>query len=347
MGVPGSPAHPRLLHFVGTLPQFASATAALTWQRDTIAGRTRSWFGGETGDRSQWFVPVITRLKESEKVRTVRSGSWTDYDDVDRLALRRGRLDPDDIPLRIADDFREERDSLLRLLGTTGSRPLQVGIPGFLDMALFVFGPLGVVRHARTFRRALSSEIDAIQNEFPGEALFQLEVPVALIAVASAPRPLRPLVARIMARLVLAQVRAAPTGARFGVHLCLGDLGHRAIRQLDDAGALVALTAALVRQWPRHTTVDFVHLPFSGGEEPPTTHPDFYRPLQNLQPVGVPIIAGIAHETQSLREQQEVLAIIESRLGRPVDIATSCGLGRRSTEAAEAATRRMRELADS
>lgn len=312
-----------------------------------MAGRTRSWFGGETGDRSQWFVDVITRLKASEKIRTTREGSWTGYDDVERLALRRGRrLRPEDIPLRIARALRDERAALLAILGEHDSKPLQVGIPGFLDMALFTFGPLGVAPRARTFRRALSAEIDAIQTEFPGEALFQLEVPVALIAVASAPKPLRPLVARVMARLVLAQVRAAPPGSRFGVHLCLGDLGHDALRQLDDTGALVALTAALVRQWPRHTTLEFVHLPFSGGAHAPTVDPDFYARLHELRGIGVPIVAGIAHEEQSIAAQRQVLAIVERQLGGTVDIATSCGLGRRSTAAAEAAVDRMRELAD-
>lgn len=346
--MPDSPARPRLLHFVGTLPQFPSPTAALRWQRDSLAERTRAWFGGETGARSQWFVPVIKRLQASAKVRTVRHGSWTDYDDVDRLALRRGhRLRPDDIPLGIADHFREEREALRDVLGERTSKPLQVGIPGYLDMALFTFGPRGVLRHARTFRRALSGQVDAIQGAFPGEAVFQLEVPLALIAVASAPRPLRPWVARVMAHLVLAQVRAAPSGTRFGVHLCLGDLGHHALRQLDDAGALVDLATALVRRWPRHAALEFVHLPFSGGTQPPATDPGFYEPLRRLRTSGVPVVAGIAHEEQSLAEQRTVLAMVEARLGHPVDVATSCGLGRRPAPAAEAVVRRMVELADS
>jgi hypothetical protein len=42
--------------------------------------------------------------------------------------------------------------------------------------------------------------------------------------------------------------------------------------------------------------------------------------------------------------QRELRALIESATGRSVDIAASCGLGRRDPEAAASAMRRMVEL---
>lgn len=327
----------RRIHFVGTMPQFTSAHTAFRWEQ---AHRTllRRWYGGETGDRLQWFVPVVKRLIESTKVRLHRAGSWSNYDDTDRLSIRAGRrLTPGDIPLQLVEHFRQE---LCELPGDP-AMPLQVGVPGYLDMALFMFGPVGLLAHARTFRRSLSQHIAAIHDLTPGKAVFQLEVPLALIVVATVPRPVRNLAAAIMARFVLAQVRAAPAGTAFGVHLCLGDLGHRALRQLEDAHPLTSLTNALVKRWPTGTTLAFVHLPFSGGEQPPSADASFYAPLRHLDAGDATVVAGLAHEEQDERTQRLVLHHVEAALRRRVDIATSCGLGRRSVTQAEAAVSRM------
>jgi hypothetical protein len=47
----------------------------------------------------------------------------------------------------------------------------------------------------------------------------------------------------------------------------------------------------------------------------------------------------------SLDDQRQVLALIERGIGRKVDLATACGLGRRDRQAAMAAMDRTRELA--
>lgn len=332
----------RKLHFVGTMPQFATAKAALSWELDELPGHLDRLYGGETGPRSQWFVPVVRELKRLPQVVTVRSGDWTDYDDVDRLKVPlTARLRPEDVPLRFAEHALEE----LEVLGELGTAlPLQVGVPGYLDMALFTFGPAGVIRHGRTFLRAVARELEQIRAA-SDNVVFQLEVPAALIAVLSAPAPLRPLMADVLARLVTAQVRSAPEGSRFGVHLCLGDMGHRALKQLKDTGPLVHLANALVRRWPTGRTLEFVHLPMSGGDVPPTTKPEFYGPLRHLVR-SVRVIAGIAHEEQAYEDQLVVRGLVEEALERPVDIATSCGLGRRTPEAAERATKSMLALLD-
>ena len=199
--------------------------------------------------------------------------------------------------------------------------PVQIGVPGYLDMALFIFGPLGVLRHARTL--------------------------LAAIAVVSAPPPLRPLLAELMAHLVTRPVARAPRGTRFGVHLCLGDLGHHALKQLTDASPLVILANAIARRWPEGRPLDYVHLPMSGGDVPPTTESGFHAPLRGLRlPDSVEVIVGIAHEEQDRETQLAVRELVETAPGRAAGIATSCGLGRRIPEAATAAVTSMRALID-
>jgi hypothetical protein len=340
---------PRRLHFVGSLPQFEDATSAIRWQQHELAGLVRRLSGGETGPRLQWFVPLVKALKGLPQVRTVQDGEWTSYDDTDRLAVQRGgRLTPGDIPMRLGEYAREELAALDALgMPATAGLPLQIGVPGYLDMALFIFGPLGVLRHARAFRDATAEQIADVHQAAGDAVVFQLEVPAALIAVVSAPRPLRPLLARLMARLVTRQVAKAPQGSRFGVHLCLGDLGHRALKMPSTADPQVRLANALVRRWPRGRQLEFIHLPLSGGDEPPTTSAAYYDRLRRLRvPAGVPVVAGIAHEDQSPGDQMAVRTLVERALGRRADIATACGLGRRTPEQAVRAVDSMRVLLD-
>jgi hypothetical protein len=72
------------------------------------------------------------------------------------------------------------------------------------------------------------------------------------------------------------------------------------------------------------------------GSEPPTAEEGFYAPLTELEiHPDVRLIAGFAHEAQSLDEQLKLRSLIESQVGRAVDIAASSGLGRRDLAAAE------------
>ncbi|WP_432937356.1 hypothetical protein ACQPXM_24910 [Kribbella sp. CA-253562] len=333
------------LHFVGSMPQFDDARSALRWQLTTLAGSVRRLSGGETGDRLLWFVPLVKDIKRLPQVRTIQNGDWTGYRDIDVLRVRRrARFTRQDIPLRMAEFAREEL-GVLDSLDNPHGLPLQVGVPGYLDMALYTFGPMGLLRYGRMFLGAVAGQIAELQAEAGDRIVFQLEVPAALIAVAAAPPPLRPAMAALMAHLVTRQVARAPEGSRFGVHLCLGDLGHQALLQLADTDPLVRLTNALVRHWPDGRSLEFVHLPMSGADQPPVVSPDFFDPLRRLRvPPDVPVVAGIAHEDQGLDEQLTVRRLVETALGRRVDIATACGLGRRSPQAARRAVDAMLAL---
>ena len=336
----------RRLHLVGTLPQFEDPGSAFDWQLDALDGQLRRICGGETGPRLKWFVPLVKELKALSTIKSVRDGDWTGYDDTDRLAVRRGAtLGTMDIPLRLVEYAREELE-LLAVRGDlpTADLPLQVGVPGYLDMALFIFGPIGVVRHARTFMHAVARQVASIHALAGDRVVFQLEVPAALIAVASTPPPLRWVLAELMAHVVVRQAVLAPTGSRFGVHLCLGDLGHRALLHPRTADPVVRLANAVVRRWPAGRVLDYVHLPMSGGNRPPSTTSSYYRPLDRLRLGDTRIVAGIAHEDQTESDQLLVRGLVERAVRSPVDIATSCGLGRRTPEQAARALARMRAL---
>jgi hypothetical protein len=337
----------RHLHFVGSLPQFADPVAALLWQLNDLRGQVRRLTAGETGARLRWFVPLVKELMQLPQIRVVRSGDWTGYDDTDRLSVYAGgKLQPDDIPVRLAEYARSELATLESVgMPATRDLPLQVGVPGYFDMALFIFGPLGVIRHAHAFRDAVSHQISDLYDVAGDRVVFQLEVPAALVAVSSTPKPLRSAAAKLMARLVTRQVARAPRGSRFGLHLCLGDLGHRPLKLPETADPQVRLANALCEHWPQGRTLDYVHLPLSGGDKPPVTTPKYYLPLHRLTvPRDVVVIAGIAHEKQAPDDQRVVRDLVEKALGRSIDIATACGLGRRTPEQAERAVQSMQAL---
>ncbi|MFJ4467911.1 hypothetical protein ACIP2X_10615 [Streptomyces sp. NPDC089424] len=334
----------RRLHFVGTMPQFGTAAEAFSWQVSQLGDRVRRLSGGETGPRLSWFVPLVKELKNDPKIRAVREGDWTDYDDVDRLAVRRGyELRPEDIPLRLA-AWAQEELAVLDAAGTpaTAERPLQIGVPSPLDLALFILGPAGALRHVSVFLKAVAAQIERIVAVGGDRVVLQLETPAALIAVSSAPTPLRRAVAELMGRLTLQQVTRAPHGTRLGLHLCLGDMGHKARVRMRNADPLVRLANVLARRWPSGRTLEYLHLPLCGGEQPPSTDPDFHAPLRRLRiPASVELVAGIAHEKQGRDDQLAVRALVEAATGRRVDIATACGLGRRSAAEADEAVARM------
>jgi hypothetical protein len=223
----------------------------------------------------------------------------------------------------------------------------QVGVPGDLDMALFVLGPQGALLRRKPFTDATVAEITAMHASGGDDVIFQVEILVELVAVARTPRALQPAIAAPLARGVANLARRSPPGARFGVHLCLGDMNHRALGKLRDTAPLVTMANALARAWPDDRPLEFIHAPFAAAELPPPVEPRWYASLSGLRlKPGTRLIAGVAHEDQPLEEQRAVVELIERGVGGPVGISHSCGLGRREHEAAERALWRVAELAN-
>jgi len=357
----------RAAHLVGSTP-FTDADEAIAIAFDRLGGHLHTVPDGETGDRRNWIIHIVEALRAHPDLEIAREGDWTDYDRTPVFRVRRGQhLTGDSLDLQHVAPFAEaypifarRRDEAVAA-GVPGAGDLafQVGIPGDFDMALFVFGPSGPFLHRRPFSEATLEEIRTISSRAGRDAagrsdvVSQLEIPAELVFVARFPAPLQPLVARWLGGGVAALAARSPEGTRFGIHLCVGDMNHRALATLRDVAPLVRLANAIGRQWPAGRSLEFVHAPFAAAVLPPPSPATvdgarFYRPLSGLRlPRATRFVAGFVHESPPLVEQQETLALIESLVGRRVDVATSCGLGRRDREAALGTIERARELVTS
>jgi hypothetical protein len=340
----------RRAHLVGSIPA-PSASDAMRLAVDRLGPDLDYLPDGETGERRNWVISMIDAFRDHPDIRLVKPGDWSDYDKTPRFGLRPGHrlygaaldLGITSAALAARPEFDALRDKLEQ--ASQGRPRFQVGIPSDVDLALFTFGPAGPVRYRRPFTEALASTMHQVHAAFGDDVLFQIEVPVEQVVLARAPSPARPALATVLAGRIAALAQGAPVGARFGLHLCLGDMNHRALGKVTDAGPLVQLANAAVRRWPAGWPLEYVHAPLAAADNPPTADPAFYQPLSDLR-LGpdVRFIAGFAHEDQDERTQVSIRQMIEDAVGQPVGISTSCGLGRRQPDAALAAMDRIKAL---
>ncbi len=314
----------------------------------TLGPHLRSLPDGETGQRQNWIISIIESLRSHPDLELAKEGDWSDYDKTPRFKVRRGHkllgASMDFGLVAAAETGRAAFEQVSRDSGRTDLDYL-VGVPGDFDMAMFTLGPGGALRHRRAFTEATVAQITRIHHMLGNRAVFQLEVPAELVLLTKLPAAVHPLLARMFGKWLAGVAAASPEGARFGIHLCLGDMNHRAFGRMKDVGPLVSLTNAIVAAWPPGRPLEFVHAPFAAADDPPPIAESFYAPLASLDlPAATRFIAGFAHEEQSLDDQRRVLALIEQLVGRPVDVASSCGLGRRDAEAARRTLERTAAL---
>jgi hypothetical protein len=210
--------------------------------------------------------------------------------------------------------------------------PFQVGIPSHLDLSVDAFGfPDGFdPRYYEPSLQATASQVRKISEAGGSDVLFQIETPAALVSVAGAAEGEAVQAARHTAMKVAELPANAPAGTRFGVHLCLGDLHHTAMATMADITPAVLLANELAAGWPPNRPLEFIHVPFAAAQEPPTFDSSFYDPLARLDnPASVRFVAGCIHESLASAQQVELLRLIEHHVGREVDVAAACGLGRR------------------
>lgn len=332
---------------VGSIPA-DNAEDAMTQALREVGPHLRHVPDGETGERRDWVVGTINSLRSHPDLEIRREGNWSNYKDQLNFAVRKGhQLTGDSLDLGYLAAFQDSYPVFDRLRKQYECPGLsfQVGVPGDFDMALFALGLTGPFRHRRAFTDATARDLKQVHDRAGDDVLFQIEVPAELVFMTQVPTAVQPAVAAWLGAGVTNLAKRAPRGARFGVHLCLGDLGHKAMGKLRDAGPVVRLSNAIVRRWPAERRLEYVHAPLAAGEEPPVLDRSFYRPLDQLRlPNRTRFVAGFLHEACTLDELRQVLAQVDARIGQPADVAASCGLARRGREAANAVMRQSAQL---
>jgi hypothetical protein len=332
----------RAVHLVGSTP-FRDVDEALDVFAEKLGPYLRTVPDGETGARKNWIQIFIESWFDHPDLEARRGGpgdfDYSDYNNTPSFRVRKGhRLTGDRLDMGYARAFEAAWPEFVRRRAEftdPDGRParFQVGLPGDLDLAVSTFGGPAGFRHRAAFRDATLRDVRSIFATAADDVVFQTEVPVELVALTKVPGFVRRPLAGWLAGAILQLIREAPEGSRWGIHLCLGDFNHRAFGRLPDVSPIVTLSNAIVRRWPAGRHLDFVHAPLAAAVEPPPLEPEFYAPLTKLRlPEGTRFIAGFVHEDRTLTQQRELLARIEGLLGHPVDVACSCGLGRRSRE---------------
>lgn len=337
----------RRSHLVGTIPA-PGPREAMELALDELGPSLDMLPDGETGQRLNWVKEFIDNLRQHPDLELTEEGDWSEYDDIPRFKVKRGHtLRAETLDMGYARFYRESAPIYRELLSgrDAAEMPFQVGIPGDFDMSLFSLGPGGAFRGRRPFTEATVREIREIHAEAGDGVVFQIEVPAELVLVARMPGPMKRVGARYMAGVITKLARDAPAGSRFGIHLCLGDMNHRALMRMSDTTPVVLLANSIAKRWPDGRSLEFMHAPFAAAVEPPATDPGWYRPLEKLRlPDTTRFIAGFAHDDQELDVQRGLRDTIENAVGAPVDVSSSCGLGRRQPEDAVAVMRRTAEL---
>jgi hypothetical protein len=337
----------REAHLVGSLPG-STAAEAMGTALEILGPFLRSLPDGETGERRNWVLSIVEQLRTHPDLELQREGDWSDYDKTPRFRVRRGhRLLGATLDLGHVAAVHESFPAFEKVRAATGREDLafQQGVPSDLDLAMFSLGAPGALRYRRAFTEATLAEVREIAAITGPDTLFQIEMPAELVLLARAPAAARPLLARLLARGLAQLAAGAPPGTRFALHLCLGDMNNRAFGTMGDVGPLVVLANALMAAWPADRPLELIHAPFAAADHPATTESAFYAPLNQLKlPASVRFAAGFVHEAQPLEDQVRIRTIIEEHLGQTVVIASACGLGRRTDEAARLVLERTAEL---
>jgi hypothetical protein len=339
----------RSVHLVGAFPG-RDPEHAMETALTQLAPHLDRMTDGETGDRHLWVTPAMDTFRVNPDVEMIHDGGWTDYDDTARWKVKDGvTMNPDNIGVRYALAFQGSFPAfrVLRERFARDDLRFQVGIPAPIDLAVYCFGEVGFAdpQILDACTAATVREIAKIAELGGDDVVFQLETVVALVAVAQAPAEAQAQTAAQMAETLVDVTRRSPDGTSFGTHLCLGDFHHKAYGDMRDVRPLVLLANAIAEAWPAGRTLVYVHAPFAAAAEPPIAEESFYEPLTELSlPDDVRFIAGFLHESLDLPAHRELLARIERLTGRQVDIASACGLGRRSTS--EEAFQAMRDAAE-
>ncbi|MEZ4670742.1 MAG: hypothetical protein R3E39_22795 [Anaerolineae bacterium] len=343
---------------VGSMP-FASEADAMRRALTALGGSLLALPDGEIGEitpefpngkRSAWVMTAINICAaDTENWQVVKqavndvSGFPSDYPNVQRLKAKRSPGEMHKYLKFGYDDYFKQSYPIFKQLREEFKLPnlkFQVGVPTGLGIAFSMMSPIDALRYADAFNKRVAHEVNeilkiasddvVIQVEVPGEVAMSYQMPGFLVG--------------LPVRSVLGLVRKIEPKAPFGIHLCLGDLNNLALVHAKTLDKLVHFSNSLVAAWPASHRLHYVHFPLAEAKDPPTLDNAFYQPLAQAKlPTGTHFVAGFVHEKLTAQQHQQLLAIIEQVRGGAVDIACSCGMGRRPRPIAEQLIQSMRE----
>ena len=352
----GGPARRTLL--IGSMP-FKDETEAMSLALRNIGDSLLCLPDGEIGEKSEqyprgaraaWVMTAVDRCSHdtanwdvAQTATVDENGFPLDYDKVQKL---RPKHSPTAMypHLDFGYDryFAESFPLFQKLRKSRGPKDLkfQVGIPTGLAIAMTMLQPLTALRYASVFNRRLAYETNRILEAAPEDVVVQIEVPAELALAYRLPNFLIGFALRGVFDLL---EQLYPAG--IGIHICFGDLNNKALIHADTLKKMVLFSNRLVNGWPERHRLKYVHYPLAEAATPPRSDAQYYAPLKDLiLPQGTRFVAGLAHESHDVEQTQHILSIIESLRPEPIDIAASCGLGRRSETIAKDLIRKMAAL---
>ena len=219
-----------------------------------------------------------------------------------------------------------------------------VGLPTGLGGSFPMMSPLDSLRYASAFNRRMAYEVNQmIEIADPDDLVLQIEVPAEFAFAHQLPDSLIGFALRTAINLV----KSIEPKAKFGVHICFGDLNNEALLKPETLDKMVLFSNQLVMRWPASHSLDYIHYPLAEAADPPPMDRAYYEPLAGIElPPDVRFVAGFVHDKRSKDEHDQILKTIEEIHGSSVDIACSCGLGRRSAETAELLIKESLRLAE-
>jgi hypothetical protein len=318
---------------------------------DSAGPRLRTLPTGETRRYEFYIQPILADLVAQGALEVKKIGTWrTSRERTIHRVPAGAELTGDMLNLGYLGEAREALPIFeeLRAARDLPQLALQIGMPTDFTLAFIALGGSGMRAHRKAFTDAMVRDITAIRALAGDDVVIQLEATAELVLLAKT-QPLHRFVEAVLGlgKGIAAVAAAAPTGTRFGVHLCLGSMHNKARTTARDTRPLVDLANSVVRHWPSDRPLEYVHGPLAAGEVPPSTKAAFYAPLAGLTLAeDTSFYAGLVHDIPTEAEQIQTLRVIENALGRPVDgVASPCGLGRRSRPVAESLMARADAIA--
>jgi len=305
-----------------------------------------------------------------------------DYSSADKARTYRPVIDPetgapakltaDDLSMRRVDKLQAAL-STFRLMRMTNDRlaglRYQCSVPAPVDLTLFTFSRVPYVPGRRMPRllqalpripeamralKHLDAYCEAQQRDVVAlcedggykDIVFNIESPAILVALDLAPRPLRKLVARLLARQLADFIASLPDEALLRLHLCNSNHEDKALFHPKNLRNPVMFLNILARELRRRgLDLPEVDIPAAVSKEAPSTDPAYYKDLAKLDQ-GYRVVAGVVDENHP-DESVTAVRLFQKALGRAVHaVMTACGLGRHSEDDARRAIAVMIIVAD-